>query len=528
MVDCLESVTKDGTKIIYEQMSNSIGKIKEKDEICIFAYIKYDNKNIPVIIINNHKFQEKNNMIKISLNNEIKTINLEDIKYINKEYDLKIIEIKENKDDNIKFLEIDNNLYDRDSEINYDKKSIYMINYNNKNDISVSYGLINYINQSELIYLKNKNLILNGSPIFNLSNNKLLGIHQKQLKYYNRGIFFKNIIKEFIIKYKCNMKRKKYYESNNNEINILIKVDKEEIDQKIYFMDNYEYKDENNETHFHDNLKELNEFNTELYIKNEKKKYKKYFIPKEEGKYNIKLKFNINLTDCSYMFAGCKNIININFIKFNSINITNMKFMFYQCNIENINLLSFDTKNVKYMNSMFYNCKNLNKLDLSSFDIKNVSDINRMFYGSSSLKSLPDISKWNTINVTNIQAIFYECKLLEYLPDISKWDTKKVTLMNHIFYGCSSLKSLPDISKWNTTNVTNIQSIFCGCSSLKSLPDISKWVTKKVDNMSYIFYGCSSLKSLPDISKWDLEQITKKNDMFTNCLNLKNIPKKFK
>ena len=44
--------------------------------------------------------------------------------------------------------------------------------------------------------------------------------------------------------------------------------------------------------HFHDNLKELNELNTELYINNKKYKYKKYFIPEKEGIYSILLKFN--------------------------------------------------------------------------------------------------------------------------------------------------------------------------------------------------------------------------------------------
>ena len=45
--------------------------------------------------------------------------------------------------------------------------------------------------------------------------------------------------------------------------------------------------------------------------------------------------------------------------------------------------------------------------------------------------------------------------------------------MNGLFYKCSSLKELPDISKWNTDNVTNMGHIFAECSSLTSLPDIS-------------------------------------------------------
>ena len=41
--------------------------------------------------------------------------------------------------------------------------------------------------------------------------------------------------------------------------------------------------------------------------------------------------------------------------------------------------------------------------------------------------------------------------------------------MSGLFYGCSSLKSLPNISKWNTNNVTNIAGIFTGCSSLTEI-----------------------------------------------------------
>ena len=47
--------------------------------------------------------------------------------------------------------------------------------------------------------------------------------------------------------------------------------------------------------------------------------------------------------------------------------------------------------------------------------------------------------------------------------------------MTDLFNGCSSLKELPDISKWNTKNITDISRLFYNCNSLVSLPDISKW-----------------------------------------------------
>ena len=75
--------------------------------------------------------------------------------------------------------------------------------------------------------------------------------------------------------------------------------------------------------------------------------------------------------------------------------------------------------------------------------------------------------------------------------------------MSCMFRSCSSLKSLPDISKWNIKNVKDMSEMFFGCYSLISLPDISKWKKDKSCKMENMFFGCDSLKSIPDISQND-------------------------
>ena len=49
----------------------------------------------------------------------------------------------------------------------------------------------------------------------------------------------------------------------------------------------------------------------------------------------------------------------------------------------------------------------------------------------------------------------------------------KINDMSNIFYNYSSLKYLPDISKWDSNNVTNMNGLFYFCSSLDKLLDIS-------------------------------------------------------
>ena len=529
------SVTKNCHEKILEQMNNSIGIINE-NEIGLFGQLKYEDKDIFVLIINNYiNDEDYKDKIYIEINNEKKLIKLDNLIYKNIKDNISIIKLKE-KDNNIKYIEMDDELLKDVSEINYYNESIYIIQYNDISDILISYGVIKKINNNEIIYGGNMKLNYKFSPIFNLYNNKLIGIcKESNKKYYNRGIFLKNNINEFIkiCNYQNHIKYKYMHEylRNKNAIIILIKIEKEDLNKKIYFLDNGYKGFKNNEWieyYEHDNLKELNKFNTELYIDYRKYEYEKYFEPEKEGIYEIMIIFNINLIDCSYMFAGCQEIINIKFISFNTKNVTNMSYMFRDCiSLKNLPDIShWGTKNVTNMSYMFYGCHSLINLpDFSKCNTKNATNMSYMFCDCISLKNLPDISHWGTKNVTNMSFMFYDYSSLISLPDISQWDTKNATNMNSMFANCSSLNILPDISKWDTKNVTNMSYMFSDCVSLKNLPDISKWDTKNLNDISKMFYNCSSLKNLQVISRWNTENVAIKTDMFYGCVNTK-IPQK--
>ena len=96
------------------------------------------------------------------------------------------------------------------------------------------------------------------------------------------------------------------------------------------------------------------------------------------------------------------------------------------------------------------------KEEMKQFFLNGIYKMDRLFAGCSSLKYLPNISKWNIKNTTDIRLMFAGCTSLIYLPDISNWNTQNITKLSHLFYNCSSLKSLPDISKWNINNVNDI------------------------------------------------------------------------
>ena len=176
-------------------------------------------------------------------------------------------------------------------------------------------------------------------------------------------------------------------------------------------------------------LNELNETNTEIYINENKFKYKKFFIPDKEGIYKIKLILNTFVKDCSHMFYGCKNIINIDLSFFISKNVKNMSYMFYDCcQLEQINLSTFDTQNATNMESMFDNCISMENLNLSSFNTKNVTNMMYMFAGCKKLKSI-DLSSFNTKNVENIDLIFYDCLNLNQIKINSEFCDKIIDII---------------------------------------------------------------------------------------------------
>ena len=202
-------------------MEKCICKIKagEKKATGFFCKIPFPNKEnmIPVFMTNNHVINENilnnnNEKISIDIYDELNTkyLNLDDrIKYTNEDYDITIIEIKE-KDGIKNFLELDEKIIDdiinnKNKNDKFKDETMYIIQYP-EGKLSVSYGVLENIYEDKkynFIHKCNTKKGSSGSPILNLDNNKIIGIHKEALKIKNnRGTFLNFPIKEFI-KQKC-------------------------------------------------------------------------------------------------------------------------------------------------------------------------------------------------------------------------------------------------------------------------------------------------------------------------------------
>ena len=528
-------VTIEGTNIILNQLSKCICKIENKkgNGTGFFCSI---NEKLKVLITNNHIIDEQiileNSKIRVTLNDDkdFKIINLKDKKYYTDEkYDTTILEINPEKDNIDNFLELDKEIF----EYNADKpKSVYLLQYPcidyYKQKAAVSYGIIKKaVDEYNIIHYCCTENGSSGSPILNILNNKLIGIHKESIKNknYNRGTLLKYPINEYLQKYFNKENRILLTEENNNdeinEIKLALKIEKKDINKNIYFLnrDNDKY---NIEEGYKDSIKYYNQLlneSMEVYIDNKRYINKRYFQPRNIGFYDIKLKFDIKINNMSYMFYGCSNLTNIDFSSFDTKKVNNMSYMFYNCpNLIKVDLSSFDTKNVVNMNSMFYECSNLIKINLSSFDTKNVVNMSYMFCNCNNLSKI-NLSSFDTSSVNNMGSMFCNCSNLIEI-DLSSFNTINVNNMSSMFCNCTNLINIK-LSTFNTSNVNNMNSMFSGCSNLTFL-DLSNFNIQNVKNINSIFSDCSKLAIL-NLSSFDIKNVIDMNDIIFNCSNLKEV-----
>ena len=269
-----EYVDIESTDKILKQMRNCIGKlfIKNGKGTGFFSHIPYKNSKLPVFItcyhVLNEEYIKQNDAIKLGINDELYEINIKldyDRKiFLDKEYDLTIIEIKEiDRVNDINFLELDKHLL-LENPIQRFKSdnSIYILQYPKGCKASVSYGIIEEFYGFKIQHLCCTESGSSGSPILNLKTNQVIGIHNGEInEIFNFGTF----LKEPLDKIKNNYTMKTIHEikipnnnilnnnsinnNNNNEHNkddeILDMIFNEEYEQNIQFFEKNEKEKKN-------------------------------------------------------------------------------------------------------------------------------------------------------------------------------------------------------------------------------------------------------------------------------------------
>lgn len=254
-----------------------------------------------------------------------------------------------------------------------------------------------------------------------------------------------------------------------------------------------------------------------------------------------------NITDASFMFAGCQSIEEIDISAFKDLepqtaqgmfkccrclkrvkglkigkNCRDMSEMFMHCkSLEELDVSGWNVDSVTSMNGLFLNCRKLKQIDMSSWNPQLLEDSSSMFEGCEELTHnvMIPVEGWALWELKKTQFMFARCLCLESI-DLSKWRTRNIRDMSYMFSNCISIRSI-NLHGWKTTRTSNMKSMFYRCRKLEEL-DISTLRTSCVSNMDSMFRDCKALRSL-DVSHFALGKCRHMQRMFEDCSSLVSI-----
>ena len=256
---------------------------------------------------------------------------------------------------------------------------------------------------------------------------------------------------------------------------------------------------------------------SEIYINGKYQNYTGKYIYNLEKEINfITLRWNCSITNCNAMFKDLKNILEIDFSKFDSSGVTSMVAMFHNCSsLISLNLTWFNTSKVTIMHMMFKECISLISLDLNYFDTSLVTNMEYMFHSCKKLIAL-NLASFNTLNVINMNSMFYSCTSLISL-DLSIFDVSKVTNMYGMFYGCKNLKFL-DLSKFGQNSCGSFINFLVDCNSILCINNYENLDSSLKYQISSNKNNCSDMCFINKSKKLILD----KNICIDNCFNEDN------
>ena len=107
----------------------------------------------------------------------------------------------------------------------YEDKSIYLLQYPNGKKAAVSYGLVNSFDNFNINHTCSTEYGSSGSPIINLENNKVIGVHKEaSINFnFNIGTFLKFPLNDFLenFKNKNKISNSDFYINTKNKPNLL-------------------------------------------------------------------------------------------------------------------------------------------------------------------------------------------------------------------------------------------------------------------------------------------------------------------
>jgi len=516
--DYPNSISLKQTEKIVEQLKNNICNIflggGERGN-GFFMKIKFpDNEHLlPVLLTCDHvidkSFLSKNDKISILTNGKMKTIELKNrIIYNNKKLDIAIIEIKK-KDGIENFLLLD----EENQDLKISGKTVYLLQYLDTNEPFVSYGIIKDLNKISFNHSCNTIFGSSGSPILNIENNKVIGIHigAIQNNNYNKGLFLINQMNDFIKKKYNNVIEENEFKYVINQSTKIMHFE----DSEIIKTNDYE---EN------DNISSTSENNISI----DNLIYEKQFVDK-----NDILCLNNIYKDIKILNLTCNNLSDIKILqkidsekseklyldnnKISDISILEkVKFL----NLKELYLNANNISNIEILEKV--NFPNLEILDLSCNKILNVDVFAKVNFPKLRMISfhknkLTNIEKLKLANFENIELISFSHN--ERL-DASPLKYVKFKKLQYLFLTDTNLKTL-DI--FCSKSYKNLKILALGGNNISNIKTLSKVNFKDLEDLIIYDNFISNIEVLSEVKFPKLKLLNLASNNITNIEVFKKV-----
>ena len=274
-----------------------------------------------------------------------------------------------------------------------------------------------------------------------------------------------------------------------------------------------------------------------IYVNNEVQVMKDLKIYVESPEHKIRIEWENQLTNFTYMFSNLSSIISVHMNYISSYG-CNISYMFYNCNnLKYFTYASDDNNVVKDSIGMFYNCSSLQNFTFNSlymrcyysdYDSNNkiyicnynyyFRNMSYMFYNCQSLQlvTYPNYIMY----VNDMRGMFYNCQsLTSFNLNNFKTHYNRYVDLSYMFYNCKKLSSFTLTYKFF---VNNMASMFYNCESLVSINLNSFNGTENYHiNMSRLFYNCRNLTTVgTNFSKFFISDT---REMFFNCTSFNHL-----
>ena len=219
----------------------------------------------------------------------------------------------------------------------------------------------------------------------------------------------------------------------------------------------------------------------------------------------LPVKFPSTITNISRMFqSGNISTQAPELATWNTVNVTNMERVFFNCASFNTNIGSWNTSNVTTMARMFGNATAFNQ-NITSWNTANVTDMNYMFNYATSFNQ--NINSWNVAKVTNMSYMFGNATAFNQI--LNSWNTASVSNITYMFNN-AILYNGGNMEGWNISGVTSLKGTFAGATAFNGL--VGSWNTTNVTDMSETFQNCINFNQ--NLGYWQTGNVTTTANMF--------------